>query len=228
MSYVCSKNLQQGFLSPADFYTTVNAAQREYLDYLLGEYQQYQAGRPIGVVQIGDTEKLRNSIAPLIYSVILSPNTSTGISPYPNDFEMVDAMWSPNVSAGPTSPVDYVYGFYNIRFVNQPRLGSFWGSSIDPIRQNPVYLLNNYGIQFYPEDLGVAKMSYIRNPPSIVWGYTLNSNDIPVWNPATSQNPIWSDADCMNIIARALRMVGVNLSDPQLSAYANEVKNGGQ
>jgi hypothetical protein len=83
-------------------------------------------------------------------------------------------------------------------------------------------------IQFYPENIGSAKMSYVRTPPSIVWGYTLDSNGIPVWNPATSQNPVWSDGVMMEIIARALRLIGVNLQSSVISQYANEVKQLGQ
>jgi hypothetical protein len=123
-----------------------------------------------------------------------------------------------------------MYGVYNIRFVNQPRLASFWGSAIDPITEdgNHIYTLREAGIQFYPEHIGLARMSYVRTPPSIVWGYTEDSNGIPQWNPATSQNPVWGDTDCLQIIVRALRLVGVNLSSAAISQYANEVKMQGQ
>ena len=215
MKYIVAKNIQQGFLSPDDFYTAINAAQIEYTDYLLGEYQQYKDQRPIAVVEIGQKEKIRNSIAPLIYNTVLAPNTTTGIAAYPSDYEMADSMWG-------------LYGFYNIRFVNQPRLASFWGSSIDPISENPIYLLKHEGFQFYPEYIGLAKLSYVRTPPSIVWGYVYDSNGIPVWNPATSQNPVWGDTDMMNIISRALRMVGVSLDAAGVSQYANEIRNIGQ
>lgn len=215
MLYACSKNLQQGYLSPDDFYTVINTAQQQYLDYLLGEYQKFQAGRPIAPVQIGDQERIRQSVSPLIYGAILTPNTTTGIAPFPSDYEMADAMWT-------------LYGFYNIRFVNQPRLASFWQSVIDPVQTNPVYTLKWEGFQFYPENIGFAKLSYIRTPPSIVWGYNLDSNGLPVYNPATSQDPIWSDTDMMNIIVRALRIVGVNLDANVVSQYSNEVKMGGQ
>ena len=192
----------------------INAAQDEYLDFLLGEYQRYQAGRPIAVVEIGNKEKIRNSIAPLIYNITLTPNTTTGIAPFPSDFEMTDAMWG-------------VYGVYNIRFVAQPRLDSFVNSTIDPVAQNPVYLLRHEGFQFYPNNIGLARMSYVRKPPSIVWGYTL-VNGVPVWNPATSQDPVFGVTDMMNIICRALRMVGVNLDVNTVSQYASEIKFQGQ
>lgn len=215
--YCLAKNNQQGYGSPADFYQTINAAQIQYLDFLLGEYQKYQPMRPVGTPQVGDGERIRNSIAPLIYQTILTPNTTTGVATYPSDYEAVDEMWG-------------VYGFYNIRFVNQPRLASFWGSSIDPISEtgSHIYTLREAGIQFYPEYIGLARMSYVRTPPSIVWGYTLDGNGLPVWNPATSQDPVWGTTDIFQIIARALRMAGVNLDANTVSQYANEIKMGGQ
>lgn len=213
--YIVGKNIQNGYLSPEDFYQCINQAQNEYLDYLLGEYQQYQAGRPIAVVEVGQKEKIRNSIAPLIYNITLTPNTTTGIAPFPSDYQAVDAMWE-------------VYNLYNIRFVNQPRLASFHNSSIDLISENPIYLLKHEGFQFYPTNIGLTRMSYVRNPPSIVWGYVLDSNGIPVYNPSTSQQPVWSTADMMNIISRGLRIIGVNLNAGEVSQYANQVQFNGQ
>lgn len=215
VKYCAGKNLQDGYVSPEDFFTIINSAQQQYLDYLLGEYQKYQVGRPVAVVEVGNKEKIRDSIAPLIYNITLTPNTTTGISAFPSDYEAVDAMWG-------------VYGFYNIRFVNQPRLASFHNSRIDLINDNPVYLLKHEGFQFYPTNLGLARMSYVRTPPSMVWGYVLDSNGIPVYNPSTSQQPVWGDVDMLNIISRALRMIGVNLESATVSQYANEVKNIGQ
>jgi hypothetical protein len=216
MLYAVAKNKQDGYLSPADFNDTLMpVAQASYLDYLLGEYQKYQVGRPIAVVEFGQTEKIRQSIAPLIYGTVLTPNSVTGVAGYPSDFEQVDAMWS-------------VYGFYNIRFVQQDRLASYYRSSIDPVAQNPVYLVKHEGFQFYPEDIGMARMSYVRTPPSIVWGYVEDSNGIPVWNPLTSQDPVWADYDMFNIIVRALALVGVNLQLGVVMQYAQEVKNAGQ
>ena len=215
MKYICGKNQNQGYLSPNDFNTSINTAQREYLDYLIGEYQKYQVGRPIAVVETSNKEKVRNSLAPLIYNRILSPNTTTGIAPFPDDYEISDAMWT-------------IYGYYNIRFIGQPRLASFYNSVIDPIVTNPVYLLQHEGFQFFPPDVGQARLSYVRNPPSITWGYNLDSNGIPVWNPATSQNPVWSSTDMMNIISRALRIIGVNLDSNSVSQFATEIKTIGQ
>jgi len=206
--YAIDKNLQQGYASPEDFYKTINQAQRSYLDYLLGEYQKYQVQRPIAVVEFGQNQRIRDSIAPLIYNAILPINSTTGIASRPSDYEYPDAMWG-------------VYGNYNIRFVQQDRHDSYVHSQIDLVTINPVYLIRHEGFQFFPDrpfGENQAKMSYVRNPPSIVWGYVRDSNDQPVWNPATSQNPIWSDTDCLQIITRALMLAASTFT---FNAYAN-------
>lgn len=214
MEDILSKNVQQGYLSPANFQNWINQAQRSYTDELLGEFQKYKDAHPIAPIQFGANERVRNSIAPLIYGTILNIYPY-GLANYPSDYEYVDAMWG-------------VYGHYNIRFAQQNQLDSFLHSEIDPIEENPVYLLEWRGIQFYPEDLGMARMSYVRTPPSIVWGYVEDSNGIPAWNPATSQNPVWGDTDMLNIIVRALAMAGVSMDFKTVLGYSQNIKQGGQ
>ena len=216
--FALDKNLQQGYASPNDFYICINQAQRSYEDYLLGEYQRYQIQRPIAVVEFGQNERIRDSLAPLIYGTVLPINSTTGIAPFPSDYEYVDAMWG-------------VYGFYNIRFIQQDRQDSYIHSQIDPIAENPVYLIQHEGFRFFPErpfGENQARMSYVRNAPSIVWGYTEDSNGIPVYNPATSQQPVWSETDCLQVLARALMIAGVNLQFNAVVQYANDIKNNGQ
>lgn len=218
MQYCVGKNQSQGYLSPEDFFQSVNSAQQQYLDYLLGEYQKYQIRRPIAVVEFGQNERIRDTISPLIYSAILPISSTTGIASRPSDYEYVDAMWS-------------VYGNYNIKFTQQDRLDDYVHSEIDPVVTNPVYLIQHEGFRFFPDrpyGENQAKMSYVRTPPSIVWGNVPDSNGIPVWNPSTSQNPVWSDTDCFQIIVRALLLVGVNLNYNSVVSYSNDIKQTGQ
>lgn len=209
------KNLQQGYGSPDDFNLTIRQGQRSYADYLKGEYQRYQIQRPIAVVEFGQNQMIRQSLAPLIYGVVLNPNLTTGIAPFPSDHEYVDAMWD-------------TYGLYNIRFIQQDRQDSYIHSSIDPVVSNPVYLINHEGFKFFPANIDHATLSYVRTPPPITWGYTEDANGIPVYNPVTSQQPVWGDTDMLQIIVRALALMGVNLQFNTVLAYAQQIKEGGQ
>lgn len=215
MSFALAKNKQQGFFDPADFYTVINQAQRGYLDFLLGEYQRYQPYRPISVVEFGQNQRIRQSIAPLIYSAILAPNTISGIAAFPSDYEYADAMWG----AG---------SYYNIKFVQQDRLASYLNDPIDPIATNPVYLIQYEGFHFFPATIGNTRLSYVRTPPSIVWGSILDSNGREVYSAANSQQPIWGETDMMQIIVRALALCGVNLQLGSVMQYASDIKNNGQ
>ena len=217
--YAVGINSSQGYVSPDDFNTVLMpTAQRSFTDYLLGEYQQYSPQRPIPVVSFGGNERVRDSMAHLIYGAILNVNSTTGIAPFPNDYEYVDNMWS-------------IYGHYNIRFIQQDRLDSFNRSSIDPVEENPIYLIQHEGFNFFPSrpyGQNQALMSYVITPPAIIWGYVLDSNGLPVYDPTTSQDPVWSDTDMLQVIVRALALVGVNLNYSTVSQYAQNIKTGGQ
>lgn len=215
MQYAVAKNTAQGYLSPDDFFRVINVGQRSYIDYLIGQYQQYQAKRPIPIVALGDSQRVRTSLAPLVYEVFISVNTSTGIGAFPYGFIQVDAMWGQ-------------YGYYNIRFTEQDRLTSNVRSVIDtPTNDNGVYLIRHEGFQFFPPTIGDVRCSYIQDPPSISWGYTEVDGE-PVYNPATSTDPVWDNIDMLNIIVRALAIVGVNLQLSVVQQYSETIKRGGQ
>lgn len=212
--YATAKNASQGYVSPADFNLTINQAQKSYASYLLGSFQQYAPGRPVARVEFGQNTIVRTRLAPIIYWYNLSVN-SAGYSPYPGDYLQVDAMLT--------------YGDYKrIRAVQQDSLYSYVNSVLDPIATNPVYILQDKGFHFYPENIGLAKLSYVRNPPDMVWGYTLDVNGIPVYNPATSVQPVWDDASILDIVVRALAIIGVNLQTNVLEQYSMSIKNQGQ
>ena len=214
--YSINKTNGQGYLSPDEFNTTIKNAENGYFDYLKGEYQRYQAQRPIAIVSFGENQNIRTSLSPLIYGTVLNINSTTGIAPYPSDFQVVDAMWS-------------VYGMYNIKFVQQDRASGYYRSKIDPVAQNPIYLIQHEGFHFFPETLGQARMSYLRTVPYMRWNYTIDpTTQEPIYDPINSRQPIWGESDIFQIIVRALALVGVNLQMGVVMQYANQIKEGGQ
>lgn len=212
--YAVGKNLQQGYVSPEDFNLVINQAQKSYTSYLLGSFQQYAPGRPEARVEFGQNSVIRQRLIPIIYTTNLSIDV-TGFSPYPSDYLQTDAMWS-------------YYGYDRIREIQQNQLYGVYNSKIDPIASWPVYMIENDGFRFFPNNIGQAKMSYVMNPPDMVWGYTLDVNGVPVYNAAGSVQPVWGDASILEIIVRALRIIGVNLDYNQVSGYAVQIENQGQ
>ena len=204
---------QNGYLTPSEFNLTINQAQVSYQDYLLGEFQQYQYGRPQARVNYSQNENIRQRLSPLITEAPLTINGTSGEAAYPSDYIQVDAVRTNT--------------FDRVRYVQQDSLYSYYNSQIDPIENNPIYLLEPTGFQFYPKTLGSAVLTYVKDAPQIVWAYTLVSGR-PVYDSAASVQPVWDNVDLLEIIARALKLIGLNLKDGQVEQYANQVTQTGQ
>lgn len=221
MLYCVQKNRQQGYLSPDDFNNVINIAQLGFLDYLLGEFQSYQGGRPVPKVQFGMNESVRQRLIPFIQSPVTLTIDNTGFATYPSDYQQMDAMYQPNMN--------------RVRYAQQHKLYSYLNSQIDPISTNPVYLIEDNGFRFYPNvtyngvAFSSAKLSYVRTPATIVWGFIPDpTTGLPVYSAGASTDPEWFDVDAMDVIVRGLALVGVNLQLAQVEQYANLIKNTGQ
>ena len=204
---------QNGYLTPAEFNLIINQAQISYQDYLLGEFQQYQYGRAQARINYSQNENIRQRLSPLITEATLTINGTSGESPYPADYVQADTI--------------ITTAFKRVRFVQQDSLYSYYNSEVDPIATNPIYLIEPSGFQFYPKTLGTALLTYVKDAPTIVWAYTIVSGR-PVYDSGASDQPVWADVDLLDIIARALKLVGVNLQAGQVEQYANQVTQQGQ
>lgn len=209
-----AKNKSQGYVSPDDFNNAINMAQKSYSSYLLGSFQNYRPGRPLSAVQFGENSVVRQRLSPTIYGYNLTID-STGFSPYPGDYLNTDALW-------------IIYGIERIRYASLEKFYGIYGSVIDPYQTNPFYLIEDVGFRFYPQSLGSARLSYVRNPPDMIWGYVDDANGLPVYSAARSTQPVWDDASILEIIVRALAIIGVNLQLGVVIQYAEMIKKEGQ
>jgi hypothetical protein len=214
MKFAIKKSMNGDF-TRTEYNDVINMAQRSYQSYLIGQLQQYQYGHPQARVQYSQNEVAYQKITPLIYSGYALTIDANGNSSYPDNYCITDSMLTST-------------GNSRIRPCMQKQLYSTLDSSIDPVATNPIYLIENNRFQFYPITQATAKLNYIRNCPDIVWGYTLDSNGREVYNQASSTDPVWDDIDMMEIIVRALSLVGCNLQLNVVSQYANDIKKGGE
>lgn len=207
------KKNQQGYLKPADFNIFINQGQRSYASWLLGSFQQYTPGRPVARVELGNNATVRQRLTPVIYGYVLSID-GQGKSPYPGDYLQTDAM--------------SIYGFKRVKMVEQDRLYAYMNSVIDPVATNPIYLLKDDGFQFYPVTTGQANLSYVRNPPAILWAFTEDGNGRAIYDSVNSVDPVWDELACFEILTRALQMFGVSIQAREVVAFSQEIKANGQ
>lgn len=206
---------QSGYFSPEQFNSVNSMAQRSWMANMLGGFQSYTPGRPIARVELGQNSVIRERLAPAIVEVTLTIN-GAGFSSYPSDYLQTDAMWDSETLLN------------RVRLIQQEKLFSVANSTIDPVATNPIYVVKETGFQFYPISLGSAVLSYVKNPPDIVWNFTPNGDGIPVYNATGSQGFIFDDTCAYEIIVRAMSMMGLNLQIGQVMQYAEQIKQGGQ
>ena len=77
-----------------------------------------------------------------------------------------------------------------------------------------------YQIQLYPSvDSYTGTIYYMKRPVKPVYGYTVNGRQI-VYSPETSTQLQWRDTDIDTILLKALSSIGINLSDQEVSQFA--------
>ena len=214
INFAINKN-QNGTLIAEDFNRILPLAESGYINYLLGSFNTYQIGRPISKVELGQNSVVRQRLSPIIKRATLTVNGS-GIAPNPTRYIQTDAMW--------TNDTDYK----RIRWSDQDRWYSKKNSVIDAVATNPIYMITDTGFEFSPKSIGTATISYVQTPLPIVWGFTLDGNNRRVYSAGASTQPVWNDVSMMEIIVRALALVGVNLQLREVENYSQLIKTQGQ
>ena len=104
-----------------------------------------------------------------------------------------------------------------------------WTSVMVVSSNKSVAAASNLGwFSFKPITLTSATLGYVSTPADIVWNFTPDVNDRPVYEPIGSFDPEWYDTDMLEVIVRALNIVGCNLQLGAVLQYAENIKNGGQ
>lgn len=93
-------------------------------------------------------------------------------------------------------------------------------SSLRPIAKAPRYYEVGSNIQLLPAASVTGEITYLKSPSTPQIGYTLNSDNEPVYSAGTSVQLEFSDSYWMDIIHIALGYIGVSLSDADVAALA--------
>ena len=113
--------------------------------------------------------------------------------------------------------------FYPIKMINEDERGDRLNSQIDPPTITaPVGEIVSLGqIQLYPKvDSYTGTVSYMRRPVKPLYDYSVVGGRVIVYNPSGSIQLEWRDTDINAILLKALSSIGINLSDQEVSQFA--------
>lgn len=212
MRFIARKN-QLESLSPAEFQYAFNSAQRNYYDFLVGRIEQYRYDRPLPRVGLAMTDNVVSRLTPFQLESTIS--LVSGAATKPVNFNKLLSMLTPND--------------YRVYRVEENRLSERIKDSIDPIDEpNAFYVETKTSWVVYPSTIANVRVKYLRLPVDIVWNYTIDGQGRPVYNPTGSVSPEWMDNDIDELIARALKILGVSIKENALVSYGQSVINTGE
>lgn len=210
---------KQGYLSPDEFNQFFNSAQRELYNSIIGLPESYQFGKPIARISKGFSKTIEEKLAPFIKESNITIASSNGQVTKPSDFSRHISLRMSN---------DMV----RIRRVYADRLAAAMSNSINPPSLSaPIYTEFPQYYQFYPKSgwtTQTCNLTYYQLPPIATWAYTLDVNNLPVYNSASSIQPLWLDTEKNDLIQRTLQYFGVNLSNQFIEQYSQQQKQEGQ
>lgn len=97
-----------------------------------------------------------------------------------------------------------------------------------PTKEYPICtFLGNDIIQFYPENVRSAHLTYIRYPAKPEWAYTLDPDGYPLFDAVNSVDIEFPEICADEIAVTLLNRVGISIREPGLTDWANFNKQTG-
>ena len=206
VNFIQNKTQAGDTLSVTEFNTILPAVN---LNYFTTVYKNYEVD-----------ENVMDTLSFLKVQSILTVNPATGQAAKPSSYLHI-------------SSIDYSYATYDkkgVQYIKRVAIPRLSDNQISVRITNPItkgtkkqpfcQLLGN-SFQFYPFDLGVVNLLYLRYPVTPFYGATYNSaTDEFVYDPATSVQPEYPDIDILNFTWHVLQYIGVNLQMPIIENFS--------
>jgi hypothetical protein len=202
--YIINKE-QRGDLPPSKFNVIAKAAQLEFMSRRIGNIQMINQR---GVPQYGyeSTWRIHEDLRPMIYGPMTIPINNEGNFPYPYGYIWPDAVRKTNER--------------DIKRITEDQYANIkWSPITPPTSDYPVVIFRNpYGF-IDPYSIGSFKMSFLKNPPDPIWGYT--GTTFPVFNSATSVDFLVPVTCFTELVMIVCQHAGINLGAMDVTQYAS-------
>lgn len=251
VAFLAGKDIAGGFIPPDRWNEMVPILVDKMIRKYYGTPEEYQPGMPMPRIAYEITQLVTDYVSQLKVEVTLSvPDTgritkpldylhksSIAVSNYDvfdseeddEEENTADCCDNETVQKKRTTnnrriPIKWA----PVTVVSENERWSWLNSTLrKPTMSNPIAVfLGNDEVQFYPQDIRSALLTYIRYPKKPIWNYNIVGG-IPVYNPVGSQDielpQICADEMAVTILDR----VGITIREPGLVEWSRFVKANG-
>ena len=223
IEYITNKDYNGNVIAPDQYGKLIVAANIDMFKKKLGLPEDFQLGAPItreyidaNKIQLADTKHLKVRAA--------TQAVASGVIAYPVGYFLDDAIrynYQRDVDGASTTITKVVEG------LTEAQYGDRAGNWIKkPSTKNPVYVVRNDGIHIYPSTIAVVDFNYYKYPTTPVFAYNQFTGYITYDEPGSTEFD-WPERLHMDLVRIILGYVAMNISEAQLSAYAEAKKKEG-
>ncbi len=213
---------QNAFITPAEIDLVLDKAQ-------LVLFNQYHTNPKlpsnVQAKNYGDSQRIDDALSAFKSKYTFTSLTSpSGVITLPADYMHLISLFTTVYNAQLGRNV-----YSSVQVMNEEELIERLESQVIPVTaDDPIAIMNSQNrIQLFPEAPATGGVYYFKRPAVPVFGYTQSGRTI-TYNPLTSTQLEWRDADIMNIIVIALSYYGLNMSSEMIAQFANVKEVQGQ
>lgn len=109
-----------------------------------------------------------------------------------------------------------------VKLVNEDERANRLNSQVDPVTTtSPIgEQTTTKTFRLYPAGTYNGNVTYLRRPVAPVFGYSVLSGRVIVYDSGTSTQLEWRETEIVPIILKSLQSVGINLRDGEISQFA--------
>jgi hypothetical protein len=185
------------YITIAEFNANIDTAQMDCFEMWFKEY--------------GQTQEVHDALRPFrVYQPFTS--SSAGFVTFPSDY--LHLLGTPFTVSGSsvTHPT----------WVNEDELPFALTSQLRPVTNDyPLLIDSATGFSIYPQSTQIGAYYYLRRPATPVLAVTTSGRTL-TYDSAGSTQLEWNEAYINNILAKALKYAGVNMSEQEVSQFADQ------
>jgi hypothetical protein len=222
--FVANKSQSSGTITPSQFNLVLKRAYTQWVMERYGDPNKLMPGEA-NQARYGYqlNQKITDDIKHLIVGPKPYPVDEQGRVNYPNDYLHISSYrhrYKKQLSCG-----DTVVKEVDIRAMKDSEIGHILTSQIvEPTMRYPYLAFYNDHMKVYPKEIDYVILTYLKKPEEPVWAYTPDANGRPVYDDTASVN-IDAPEEALNEIAfRVLSFLGMNIREPQLIQYSEQLK----
>lgn len=171
------------------------------------------------------SQRVKDAMAPFRSAWTFTPaNTISGYIPIPSNLGYLNLL-----DLQITYTISGITRYVPVTMVNEDERANRLNSQIDPVTvTSPIGEIYEPGlIRIYPQGSGYdGTVTFFRRPVAPYFAYTKISERVIVYDPVNSVQLEWRETEQDSVLLKALASLGINLSDTEVSQFA-EAKNQG-